>query len=164
MPTILSKQLEGYPNGSPITGESITAVAGPSRSAPARRQLRARPSDPSPAHNSHGKRRKSDVGTALRQPTDKELEYIHSRLGPDHVISRREWVIKEKEGELKDVVDKHDTSVREKFHLERYISIFEGWNPKVSSHTILNRSVRSQCLHFQDAKSENSPVFLEVSP
>jgi hypothetical protein len=41
-------------------------------------------------------------------------------------------VVKEKDVELKDVVDKHDTAVREKFHLERYISIFEGWDPKVS--------------------------------
>lgn len=127
-----STQLEGRSNGSQLIGESITAVAGPSRSAPARRQLRARPSDPIPAPSSHNKRRKSDVGTALRQPTDRELEFIHSRLAPEHVISRREIVVKEKEGELKDVVDKHDTSVREKFHLERYISIFEGWNPKVS--------------------------------
>jgi len=118
--------------------EAPTGFVGPSRSAPARRQLRARPSDPVPVASPYRKPRKSDAGVALRQPTDRELEYINSKLAPEHLDSRRDTVVKEKEGELKEVVDKHDTDVRERFHLERYTSILEGWNPKVSSLRRLN--------------------------
>lgn len=132
MTTGSSQQSGESGTGQKTIGEAPLIVAGPSRSAPARRQLRARPSDPAPAPSPHGKRRQSDVNAALRQATDREIEHIQSRLAPEYLDSRREIVVKEKEGELKLVVDKHDTDVREKFHLERYTSIFEGWNPKVS--------------------------------
>ena len=122
--------------GSQMDGSSMHTVAGSGRSAPARRQLRTRPSDPVSAPSPHGKRRKSEVSTSLRRATESELEYIHSKLGHEHLSSRRDVVVKDKEAELRDVVDKHDTAVKEKFHLERYISIFEGWNPKVRIRTI----------------------------
>ena len=53
-------------------------------------------------------------------------------------------MIRDLETRVRAVVEKHDMAVREKFHLERYVSILEGWNP-------------------EEAKVDNSPVFLEVS-
>ena len=47
------------------------------------------------------------------------------------MAAKRDGVVREKEAEVKRVVDGHDDAVREKFHLERFISIFEGWDPKV---------------------------------
>lgn len=63
---------------------------------------------------------------------EKELEDIHRRLGAENVQSRRDELLKQKETELKTVVDEHDDAVREKFHLERFVSILEGWDPVVS--------------------------------
>jgi helicase SWR1 len=68
----------------------------------------------------------------LRAPTERELECVTSKLSEEAILARREIVIKEKDVELKNVVDGHDDAVREKFHLERFISIFEGWDPAVS--------------------------------
>lgn len=150
------------PAGDTGTADSIEVVpAGSSRPTPARRQLRARPSDPAPTTSPKTKRSRPESSTTLRKGTDHEINYIRSKLAPEHVHSRRNVVIKEKEAELKHVIDQHDTAVREKFHLERYISIFEGWNPKVS--TIYHAGgdhVRR--LTGQDAKQDNSPVFMEV--
>lgn len=66
------------------------------------------------------------------------------KLGPEGMAARREELIHEKEALLRTVVEEHDMAVKEKFHLERYVSILEGWDP-------------------EDAKNDNSPVFLEVS-
>lgn len=125
----------------PVAGPS--SQAGPATSQPisgngqlsrngsvARRQLRARPSDttaPSPV----SKRARSDTNGQLRPPTEKELAYINSSISEEGLAARRDGVIKGKEAELKQVVDRHDTAVREKFHLERFTSIFEGWDPEV---------------------------------
>lgn len=101
--------------------------ARPSLPAPAHRQLRGRPSDPGPSTKAS-----SLSSTPLRRPTEKELEQIHKRLGPDSVLERRDEVIKRKEEELKSVIDGHDDAVRERFHLERFVSILEGYDPVVS--------------------------------
>ena len=95
--------------------------------APASRSLRARPSDtgqPGPATPSNA--------SGLRRPTPKDLEYIQKRLGPEALIEKRDEVVRRKEEELKGVMDGHDTDVRERFHLERFISILEGYDPVVS--------------------------------
>jgi helicase SWR1 len=106
-----------------------------SKSAPAlRRQLRARPSDLSaPSSSPATKKTRTDKGAVPRQPTDKELAFIQSQLSEDGLKVKRDAVIRGKEMELKTVVDGHDDAVREKFHLERFISIVTGWDPKVSS-------------------------------
>jgi helicase SWR1 len=95
----------------------------------------------------------------LRAPTERELDYVTSKLSEEAIVARRESVIREKDVELKSVVDGHDDAVREKFHLERFISIFEGWDPAVSP---LEASLCKK-LNRQVAKQDNSPVFLEVS-
>lgn len=99
----------------------------PSAPIPPSRSLRARPSDPGPSTQIH-----QSSPSGLRRPTPKELEHVHKRLGPDAVLERRDEVIKGKEAELKGVMDGHDDAVRERFHLERFISILEGYDPKVS--------------------------------
>jgi helicase SWR1 len=96
-----------------------------------RRNLRARPSEPSAIPSPITKRARSDTNTKLRPPTDKELDSINKALSEESLSAKRDGVIREKEAEVKRVVDGHDDAVREKFHLERFISIFEGWNPKV---------------------------------
>jgi hypothetical protein len=96
----------------------------------ARRHLRARPSEPSTSWPVT-KRARSDTNTKLRPPTEKELGTINAALSEEALIIKRNGVIRDKEAELKVVVDKHDDAVREKFHLERFISIFEGYDPKV---------------------------------
>lgn len=124
------------PNGEISEGaQTAQPVAGPSRSAPARRQLRARPSEPIPTSSPASRPRRSESNAALRRGSEHELEYIRTKLGPENIASRRDVVVRAKEAELKEVVDQHDTAVKEKFHLERYISIFEGWEPKVSKMT-----------------------------
>lgn len=125
---------------------AATLPAGTSRPPAARRQLRARPSDPAPPASPTTKKGKPDASTPLRKGTERELEYIRSKLTPEHIVSCRDGVLKSKEAELKEVIDEHDTAVREKFHLERYISIFEGWNPKVSK--------RGQELSGQDGQAD----------
>jgi hypothetical protein len=87
------------------------------------RSLRARTSLPSVTSSS---RASKNAGP----PHD--LDKIRAKLGPEGVLTRREEVIKEKEGQLRALVDGHDTAVREIFHLERYTSLLEGWDPTVS--------------------------------
>jgi hypothetical protein len=53
-------------------------------------------------------------------------------VGPEGVKARRDEVVHAKEEELRGVVDGHDNAVLEKFHLERYISLLEGWDPVVN--------------------------------
>ena len=60
-----------------------------------------------------------------------DLDKIKAKLGPEGVVARRDEVVKEKEGQLRELVDGHDTAVREIFHLERYVSLLEGWDPLV---------------------------------
>lgn len=68
----------------------------------------------------------------IRAPTATELSRIHRRLGPQAIQARRDELLAEKEKELREVVDGHDTAVREKFHLERFVTMITGWNPEVS--------------------------------
>lgn len=72
------------------------------------------------------------------------MDKVLFKLGPEGTAERREELIHQREGELRVVVDDHDMAVKEKFHLERYVSILEGWDPV-------------------DARTDNSPVFLDVS-
>ena len=69
----------------------------------------------------------------MRAATRLEMDNIQRRLAPETVQSRREEVLSAREAELREVVDEHDLAVREKFHLERFVSILEGWNPEVGS-------------------------------
>lgn len=73
-----------------------------------------------------------------------ELDKIMHKLGPQGTAERRDEQIQQREEELRTVVDDHDMAVKEKFHLERYVSILEGWDPA-------------------EARTDNSPVFLDVS-
>lgn len=114
-------------------GQAGPSAAGPSRG----RALRNRPSDVSYTD----KRSARPSGRAVSQD---EMERAIWKLGPEGIAARREELIHEKEALLRTVVEEHDMAVKEKFHLERYVSILEGWDP-------------------EDAKNDNSPVFLEVS-
>ena len=93
--------------------------------APRMRTLRARQSIPSASSTTSG----------ARKPTDAELEAISHRLGPAGVAERREERVKEKEAAVKTVVDEHDTALREKFHLERFVTMITGWNPAVCHYS-----------------------------
>lgn len=116
-------------NGASGSGAIATPIAGPSRL----RTLRTRPSDPSPSPRSTKQASLSAASPAnLRQPAQKELDNIFRRLGPEGVGSKREELVVDKEKELKSVVDEHDTAIREKFHLERFVTLLEGWDPAVS--------------------------------
>ncbi|WVR06838.1 hypothetical protein IAU60_003874 [Kwoniella sp. DSM 27419] len=110
------------------------------RPPPSTRSLRARPSDPGPATTaSNGS---TGASTISRKLSQKELDNIHRRLGETGIQARREELVHAKETELKTVVDGHDAATREKFHLERFVTLLTGWDPEV-------------------AKLDNSPVFLE---
>ena len=116
----------------PATSETGSSNGGLARSGSvARRNLRARPSEPSSIPSPITKRARSDTNTKLRPPTEKELDSITKALSEESLAAKRDGVVRDKEAEVKRVVDGHDDAVREKFHLERFISIFEGWNPKV---------------------------------
>ena len=95
------------------------------------RILRARPSDPLPPPMSTSKQ--SSRAGVNRKPSQKELNNIQRRLGAEGLKSRRDELAKEKERELKAVVEGHDGAVREKFHLEKFVSLLEGWDPEVSA-------------------------------
>jgi helicase SWR1 len=126
------------PSSQPALNDPANAqvTAGLSRNGSvARRNLRARPSEPSSVPSPISKRARSDTNTKLRPPTERELDSITKALSEESLAAKRDGVVREKEAEVKRVVDGHDDAVREKFHLERFISIFEGWNPKVcASH------------------------------
>jgi helicase SWR1 len=90
------------------------------------RALRARPSLPaSTSSTSNGESSK------LRPPTEKELAAVTAGLAPEALSARREETTKNKEKQVKDVVDDHDAAVREKFHLERFVSLLENFAPDV---------------------------------
>jgi helicase SWR1 len=94
------------------------------------RLLRTRPSDPLPGPPTVAKH--TSPVASIRKPLQKELNNIHRRLDSEWVKSRREELLREKERHLKRVVDGHDDAVREKFHLEKFVSLLEGWDPGVS--------------------------------
>ena len=95
------------------------------------RSLRARPANPMPA--SASALEPTSPVAHLRKASTKELDNIARRLGPEGVALRRAEVLKENERALKAVVEGHDAAVREKFHLERFVTLLEGWDPEVSS-------------------------------
>ncbi|WRT66592.1 uncharacterized protein IL334_003551 [Kwoniella shivajii] len=109
------------------------------------RSLRVRPSDPGPPVQNVSPialALKLPVPSAFREPTPKELNSISRRLGEDTIRAKREELVAEKEQKLKQVIDSHDDAIREKFHLERFVTMITGWDPK-------------------SAKVDNSPVFVE---
>jgi hypothetical protein len=61
----------------------------------------------------------------------KDIDKIREKLAPAAINARKDELVREKEESLRDLVDEHDTAVREKFHLERYISLLEGYDPVV---------------------------------
>ncbi|WVO18354.1 hypothetical protein L204_106069 [Cryptococcus depauperatus] len=69
-------------------------------------------------------------------------EAFEKGLGPEAIAAKRKKRIQEKERELKKVVEDHDAAIREQFHLERFVTLVEGWDP-------------------EQAKFDNSSVFLE---
>lgn len=106
--------------------------AGPSSTA-RQRALRTRDA-PAPALRSKGK---------ARVISKDEMQRIHAKLGPEGTAARRDELVREREVELRVVMEEHDMAVKEKFHLERYVSILEGWDPA-------------------EARVDNSPVFMDV--
>lgn len=116
----------------PAPGESgaLNADAGPSTSTAA-------------LHARRGPR-ESASNRKKRHITEHEMERIRHKLGPEGTHARRDELMREREAELRVVMDAHDMAVKEKFHLERYVSILEGWDP-------------------EEARLDNSPVFLDVA-
>lgn len=88
------------------------------RVTPANRPLRTRTSLPAPP-------------TRSSAAPPKDLDKIKEKLTPSAISLRKDELVKEKEESLRELVDGHDTAVREKFHLERYISLLEGYDPVV---------------------------------
>jgi helicase SWR1 len=123
-----NNQLSTTTEASAAHAVSGSATAVPLASTPAPRTLRARASIPALPPKSPS----TTTPAGIRRPTEKELRQIQSRLGPEAVQDRKDELLKEKEEELRQVVDGHDTAVREKFHLERFVTMVTGWNPKVS--------------------------------
>jgi hypothetical protein len=107
------------PSASPITAPS------PARS------LRHRLSN-SATTSSPGARTPNTPPSSIRKPSSKELAQIEKKLGPGGVVTRRDELIGIKEAELKGIVEGHDLAVREKFHLERFISLLENYDSDVS--------------------------------
>ena len=127
-PSAASTGLSDGPKMSTLSSPSLPST--PARSArpityAPPRSLRARASLPATLTASASRTAKSAL-------PPKDLDKIKAKLEPEGIVSRREEVVKEKEGQLRELVDGHDTAVREIFHLERYISLLEGWDPKVS--------------------------------
>lgn len=120
----------------PEAGPSRATNISGSRDGRPGRSLRARPSDT--------RAQPSRTTSSTRTVSKDEMDKVLFKLGPEGTAERREELIHQREGELRVVVDDHDMAVKEKFHLERYVSILEGWDPV-------------------DARTDNSPVFLDVS-
>lgn len=147
----MNQDITAQPTGASAPGDGLQMAAATARSIPGpsrpakkpksagplpSRTLRARPSDPLPPGQN------APINTInlgpLRKPTEKELDNVHRRIGPEGVSQRREELLQGKELELKQLVDQHDTAVREKFHLERYVTILTGWDPDVSRSSYLS--------------------------
>ncbi|GMK53622.1 hypothetical protein CspeluHIS016_0102080 [Cutaneotrichosporon spelunceum] len=86
--------------------------------------------------------RESATNRKKRHITEHEMERIRFKLGPDGAKAQRDELVLERENELRVVMDAHDMAVKEMFHLERYVSILEGWDP-------------------EEARVDNSPVFMD---
>lgn len=124
-PRPLAAAQDVVPTALDISSGPVQALSTPENGARASRQRSSLPATATPP-----------VRT-LRGGAPKDIEKILHRLGPSGVADRKERSVTEKEGELREVVDGHDTAVLEKFHLEKYISLLEGWDPVVSSSTLL---------------------------
>lgn len=112
--------------------EASNTDAGPSTSRS--RALR----NPAPRPPAKGKAK------SARVITSHEMERIMFKLSHEGTMARRDDLVREREAELRIVMEEHDMAVKEKFHLERYVSILEGWDPA-------------------EARVDNSHVFLDVS-
>ena len=130
--TILSNGVSHTPSDSSRTPSGIPLANKNGYGPPSLpyRKLRTRLSEPS--QNILPSEKRSDSVSTLRKPSEQELNYIQRRLGAEGVYVRRQELLKEKEAGFKQVVDGHDDAVREKFHLEKFISLLEGWDPVVS--------------------------------
>lgn len=121
----------------PSTAQNASSEpSGPEPSPRGGRALRTRPSEPA------APRRAARASSGRVITADEETRALF-KLGPEGTAQRRIELLHELETSVRSVVDKHDMAVREKFHLERYVSILEGWDPAA-------------------AKVDNSAVFLEV--
>lgn len=130
---------ESGPSTSPGLAKAPGSILGPdnetpaipssprTRVTPANRPLRARASLPAPP-------------TRASAAPPKDIDKIRERLAPAAISFRKDELVKEKEESLRDLVDGHDTAVREKFHLERYISLLEGYDPVVRGLSYLKGS------------------------
>ncbi|WWC69976.1 uncharacterized protein I206_103920 [Kwoniella pini CBS 10737] len=131
-----SPPIQSHANGSIPSGTS--------------RSLRSRPSDAGPStlpapSPKVAKRRSPSISASAqgyRAPTPKEINQITRRLGDENVRLKREELLLQKEQQLKEVLEGHDDAIREQFHLERFVTMITGWDPKA-------------------AKTDNSPVFLD---
>ena len=155
-PTSAFDALADVPKVFESSSSSIPTSTGPSsgRSRPVAsaplptRTLRTRPSDPV-SYVLPGKI-VQHASPAGRDPTEEELGTIKRRLGEEGVRNRRDELVKEKEKGLKDLIEGHDAAVREKFHLERFISLLEGYDPEV-------------CLDLAALVSSNADGSLSIS-
>lgn len=120
-PTTTDPTPEGIIQASSDAPFSLTLSTPTSKNGP--RALRQRSSLPANA---------TPPTRALRGGPPKDIEKILHRVSSSGISERKDELVKEKEGVLREVVDEHDTAVLEKFHLERYISLLEGWDPVVS--------------------------------
>ena len=118
---------QGSPQPSSTRNVSVARAPLPTRT------LRARPSDPV-SYAPPSKVVHTSTPTS-REPNPHEIEAIKRKLGEEGISERREDLVREKEVVLKQLVEGHDAAVREKFHLERYISLLEGYDPEVG-HTL----------------------------
>ena len=134
-------------------GPSAHPTIAPTKLPTSTRTLRTRPSDLNLKDGFH------HSPTTERGPTQQELDDIATRMSKENVQHRRDELLKAKELDLKGVVEEHDDAVREKFHLERFISLLEGWDPEVCCSSIGTL----QLMESQMAKKDNSPVFSDVS-
>lgn len=134
-----SQQPGREPEASGSSGGARRASRSSNASAPApapARALRSRTSLPAaPAAPTR-------PGSA-RVISNEEREHALYKLGTEGTLAKRDELVRDHEAQVRAIVEEHDMAVKEKFHLERYTSILEGWDPV-------------------DAKNENTPVFMEV--
>jgi hypothetical protein len=84
-------------------------------------------------------------------------------LGPEGISARRQELVAEKEKALRSVVEGHDAAVREKFHLERFVTMVTGWDPEVSSFLAsINRRARLYLVCFGQMDWKLTNIALEA--
>lgn len=117
-------------NGGGNSGLPSGLPGGPTQAAAATGGSRKRPRLSAPTIPTRTLRHRASLPAPLVSAAT--IEEVKQQLGPEGLSSFREQRIKEREGDVRSVVDVHDGLVRERFHLERFVSILEGWDPKVN--------------------------------